>query len=94
MGSLGHANNQELLSTLAGAHAAETLMKQWSDLTSLARASVDELPLVKGMRKPKAAAHARILRGVARARHAGAYRRLSPGAEPHAHGGDFSGRIS
>jgi DNA repair protein RadC len=56
MEPLEHANNQELLSTLAGSSAAETLMKQYGGLTSLAQASFDELQLVKGIGKSKAAA--------------------------------------
>ena len=56
MGPLEHANNQELLSTLAGSSAAEMLMKQYGGLTSLAQASFDELQLVKGIGKSKAAA--------------------------------------
>jgi DNA repair protein RadC len=56
MEPLEHANNQELLSTLAGSSAAEMLMKQYGGLTSLAQASFDELQLVKGIGKSKAAA--------------------------------------
>lgn len=56
MEPLEHANNQELLSTLAGSSAAEVLMKQYGGLTSLAQASFDELQLVKGIGKSKAAA--------------------------------------
>lgn len=51
-----HTNNVELLSTLAGKCAAEALWQQFGGLTSLARASFDELQLVKGIGKSKAAA--------------------------------------
>jgi DNA repair protein RadC len=56
MGPLEHANNKELLSKLAGSSAAETLMQQYGGLTNLAQASFDELQLVKGIGKSKAAA--------------------------------------
>ena len=56
MGPLEHANNQELLSTLAGQHVAGVLMQQYGGLTNLAQASLDELQLVKGVGKSKAAA--------------------------------------
>ena len=56
MGPLEHANNKELLSTLAGAPAAGVLMEKFGGLTSLAQASFDELQSVKGIGKSKAAA--------------------------------------
>ena len=56
MESLEHANNTELLSTLAGKPAAEALLEQYGGLTPLAQASFDELQLVKGIGKSKAAA--------------------------------------
>ena len=56
MESLEHANNTELLTTLAGKPAAESLMKHYGGLTSLAQASFDELQLTKGIGKSKAAA--------------------------------------
>ncbi|HRY49111.1 MAG TPA: DNA repair protein RadC [Candidatus Paceibacterota bacterium] len=56
MEHLEHANNIELLSTLAGKPVAEALLHQYGGLTSLAQASFDELQLVKGIGKSKAAA--------------------------------------
>ena len=56
MEQLEHANNQELLSTLAGPAAAQELIQKYGGLTSLAQASFDELQLVKGIGKSKAAA--------------------------------------
>lgn len=56
MESLAHANNKELLSTLAGGSAADVLMEKYGGLTNLAQASFDELQLVKGIGKSKAAA--------------------------------------
>lgn len=56
MESLEHVNNTELLSTLAGKPAAEALLQHYGGLTSLAQASFDELQLVKGVGKSKAAA--------------------------------------
>ena len=56
MGPLEHANNQELLSHLAGATAADALVKQYGGLTNLAQASFDELQRLKGIGKSKAAA--------------------------------------
>ena len=56
MESLEHANNQELLSSLAGEPAAGVLMEKFGGLTSLAQASFDELQSVKGIGKSKAAA--------------------------------------
>ena len=56
MESLEHANNKELLSTLAGGPAADVLMEKYGGLTNLAQASFDELQLVKGIGKSKAAA--------------------------------------
>ncbi len=56
MESLEHASNTELLSTLAGNSVAAVLMHQYGGLTNLAQASFDELQLVKGIGKSKAAA--------------------------------------
>lgn len=56
MESLEHANNAELLSTLTGKPAAEALLERYGGLTPLAQASFDELQLVKGIGKSKAAA--------------------------------------
>jgi DNA repair protein RadC len=56
MGPLEHANNQELLSHLAGATAADALVKHYGGLTNLAQASFDELQRLKGIGKSKAAA--------------------------------------
>ena len=56
MEPLEHANNKDLLSTLAGPSAAQALMEKYSGLTNLAQASFDELQLVKGIGKSKAAA--------------------------------------
>ena len=56
MESLEHANNAELLSTLTGKPVADALLQQFGGLTSLAQASFDELQLVKGVGKSKAAA--------------------------------------
>ena len=53
---LEHANNQELLSHLAGSSVAQALVQQYGGLTDLARASFDELQNVKGIGKSKAAA--------------------------------------
>lgn len=56
MEQLERANNNELLSTLAGKPAADALLGQFGGLTNLAQASFDELQLVKGIGKSKAAA--------------------------------------
>lgn len=56
MEPLEHANNAELLSTLAGKPAAQVLMEHYGALSNLARASFDELQTVKGIGKSKAAA--------------------------------------
>lgn len=56
MGPLEHANNSELLSTLAGKPVAEALLQHYGGLTNLAQASFDELQLIKGIGKSKAAA--------------------------------------
>ena len=56
METLEHVNNAELLSTLTGKLAAEALLQQYGGLTNLAQASFDELQLVKGIGKSKAAA--------------------------------------
>ena len=53
---LEHANNNELLSSLAGKPAADALLGHFGGLGSLAQASFDELQLVKGVGKSKAAA--------------------------------------
>jgi hypothetical protein len=53
---LEHASNAELLSKLAGKAAADALMQQYGGLTNLAKASFDELQLVKGIGQSKAAA--------------------------------------
>ncbi|PWU19896.1 MAG: hypothetical protein C5B50_05550 [Verrucomicrobia bacterium] len=51
-----HANNKDLLSTLAGEPAADALMEKYGGLTNLAQASFDDLQAVKGIGKSKAAA--------------------------------------
>lgn len=56
MEHLEHANNKDLLSTLAGKSAADALLGQFGGLTNLAQASFDELQTVKGIGKSKAAA--------------------------------------
>ena len=56
MEHLDHTNNAELLSALAGAPAAEQLMRQYRRLTDLSHASFDELQKFKGIGKSKAAA--------------------------------------
>ena len=56
MGALEHANNQELLTHLAGPVAAEALVKYYGGLTNLAQASFDELRTVKGIGRSRAAA--------------------------------------
>ena len=56
MEQLEHANNQELLSKLAGPAVAGVLMEQYGGLTGLAHASFDELQSVKGIGLSKAAA--------------------------------------
>jgi len=56
MEQLEHANNAELLSNLAGKLAAEVLLQKFGGLTDLAKASFDELQLVKGIGRGKAAA--------------------------------------
>jgi DNA repair protein RadC len=56
MGPLEHANNQELLSHLAGEAVAGALMKHYGGLTDLAQASFDDLQNVKGIGQSKAAA--------------------------------------
>jgi len=53
---LEHATNQELIGKLAGQPAAEALMQHYGGLTDLAKASLDELQLVKGVGESKAAA--------------------------------------
>src|SRR5258708_7330060 len=56
MDSLEHANNNELLSALAGGPAAHAPMGKYGARTTLAQASFDELQMVKGIGKSKAAA--------------------------------------
>lgn len=56
METLEHANNADLLSTLTGKPAADALLEHYGGLTSLAQASFDELQLIKGIGKSKAAA--------------------------------------
>ena len=56
MEQLEHANNAELLSKLTGKPAAETLLQRYGGLTDLAKASFDELQLVKGIGRGKATA--------------------------------------
>ena len=56
MDHLEQVNNLELLSNLAGKPVAEALLLQYGGLTSLAQASFDELQLIKGVGKSKAAA--------------------------------------
>jgi hypothetical protein len=53
---LEHASNAELLSKLTGKSVAEALMQQYGGLNNLAKASFDELQLVKGMGQSEAAA--------------------------------------
>jgi DNA repair protein RadC len=53
---LEHASNAELLSKLTGKSVADALMQQYGGLTNLAKASFDELQLVKGIGQSKAAA--------------------------------------
>ena len=56
MGPSEHANNEELLSVLAGKPAAQVLMEQYGSLTPLAQASFHELQQVKGVGRSRAAA--------------------------------------
>jgi len=56
MGELEHGNNIDLLTWIAGKPVAEALMQQYGGLSNLAQASFDELQLVKGIGKSKAAA--------------------------------------
>jgi DNA repair protein RadC len=56
MEPMEHANNAELLSALAGKPAAEALLGHFGGLTSLAQASFDDLQMIKGIGKSKAAA--------------------------------------
>jgi DNA repair protein RadC len=56
MQNLDHATNAELLSTIAGKTAADILVQKYGGLTELAQTSFDELQLVKGIGKCKAAA--------------------------------------
>lgn len=56
MEPLEHANNLELLSTIAGKPVADALLQHYGGLTNLAQASFDELQLIKGIGKGKAAA--------------------------------------
>lgn len=56
MEGLEQANNQQLLAHLAGRAAAEALVRNYGGLTQLAQASFDELQLVRGIGRSKAAA--------------------------------------
>lgn len=56
MQNIEHASNAELLANLAGKPAADALVQQYNGLTDLAQASFDELQLVNGVGKSKAAA--------------------------------------
>jgi DNA repair protein RadC len=56
MDQLEHVSNAELLSKLAGKSVADALVQQFGGLTDLAQASFDELQLIKGIGKSKAAA--------------------------------------
>ena len=56
MEQLEHVSNAELLSKLTCKTVAEALVQQFSGLTDLAQASFDELQLVKGVGKARAAA--------------------------------------
>jgi DNA repair protein RadC len=56
MDPLENASNSELLSALTGKQAAEALFQHYGGLTNLAQASFDELQLVRGIGKSKAAA--------------------------------------
>ena len=51
-----HATNVDLLSTLTGKPAAQVLMEEYGGLTKLAQASFNDLQLVKGVGKSRAAA--------------------------------------
>jgi DNA repair protein RadC len=53
---LEYASNAELLSKLAGKPAAEALVQQYPGLNELAKASFDELQLIDGIGRSKAAA--------------------------------------
>jgi DNA repair protein RadC len=56
MEQLEHVSNAELLSKLTCKSVAEALVQQFGGLTDLAQASFDELQLVKGVGKARAAA--------------------------------------
>ena len=56
MEQLEHASNADLLSKLTGKPVADALVQQFGGLTDLAQASFDELQLIKGVGKSKAAA--------------------------------------
>jgi DNA repair protein RadC len=56
MDQLEHVSNAELLSKLTGKSVADALVQQFGGLTDLAQASFDELQLIKGVGKSKAAA--------------------------------------
>ena len=56
MEQLEHASNAELLAKLTGKSVADALMQQYGGLTNLAKASFDELQLVKGIGQSRAAA--------------------------------------
>ncbi len=56
MNSFELASNAELLSSIAGPKPAQLLMERFGGLSSLARASFDELQQLKGIGKSKASA--------------------------------------
>ena len=56
MQPLEHASNADLLAKLTGKAAADALVQQYGGLTDLAKASFDELQLVKGIGQSKASA--------------------------------------
>lgn len=56
MNPLQYVNNTDLLSALTGRVAAEALLQHYGGLTGLAQASFDELQLIKGIGRSKAAA--------------------------------------
>ena len=56
MDQLEHVSNVELLSKLTGKLVADALVQQFGGLTDLAQASFDDLQLIKGVGKSRAAA--------------------------------------
>ena len=56
MDQLEHVSNAELFSKLTGKLVADALVQQFGGLTDLAQASFDELQLIKGVGKSRAAA--------------------------------------